>query len=112
MWAQAMVSALRAFESYAYQSSKAALHHLAQLMAWRLAREFITVNAIAPGVFASRNTADFSDETVAASVKGIPRGGYGEAADIVGALLYLTSRAGTYVTATVLPVDGGRSGTR
>jgi NAD(P)-dependent dehydrogenase (short-subunit alcohol dehydrogenase family) len=99
-------------ESYAYGASKAGLHHLTRAMALRLARDHITVNAIAPGVFPSRITAEFSDETVATIKRGVPLARYGEAEDVVGALLYLTSRAGAYLTATILPVDGGWSGTR
>lgn len=99
------------FDSYAYAVSKAGLLHLTRVLARRLAPDNINVNAIAPGVFPSSITVDFSDETVAAIVKGVPRGRYGDEKDIVGAMLYLSSRAGAYVTATILPVDGGWSGT-
>ena len=97
-------------ESYAYASSKAALHHLTRSLAQRLARESITVNAIAPGIFPSRNTAEFSPERKSAIAKGVPLQRLGTSPDIIGALLYLASRAGAYVTASVLPVDGGWSG--
>lgn len=96
--------------SYSYAASKAGLHHLTRVLAGRLAAEHITVNAIAPGVFPSRLTADFSDDAKAAITKGVPLGRYGMPEDIVGALLYLTSRAGAYVTATILTVDGGWAG--
>lgn len=98
------------FESYAYQASKAGLHHLTKVMAQRLAAEGINVNAIAPGVFPSRLTAPFSEATVAAVVGRIPIGRYGDERDIAAAALYLSSRASAFVTAIVLPVDGGFSG--
>ena len=99
-----------AFESYAYQASKAGLHHLTRVMAQRLAAEGINVNAIAPGVFPSRLTAPFSEAAVAAIIERIPVGRYGDERDIAAALLYLSSRASSFVTAIVLPVDGGFSG--
>jgi NAD(P)-dependent dehydrogenase (short-subunit alcohol dehydrogenase family) len=98
------------FESYAYQASKAALHHLTKVLARRLARENINVNAIAPGVFPSRLTADFNPATVAAITGNIPRARYGNGQDMAGTLIYLCSLAGAYVTAAVLPVDGGWAG--
>jgi NAD(P)-dependent dehydrogenase (short-subunit alcohol dehydrogenase family) len=97
-------------ENYAYQSGKAGLHHLARLLAGRLAKNFINVNTIAPGIFPSRNTQSFTDDTVAAIVKGVPRGRYGNAHDAAGAVLYLASRAGAYVTGSIVSVDGGRTG--
>lgn len=98
------------FESYAYQTSKAGLHHLTLSLARRLAREHINVNAIAPGVFPSRLTADFDSATVSAITSNTPRGRYGKGEDIAGTLIYLCSPAGAYVTATVIPVDGGWAG--
>jgi NAD(P)-dependent dehydrogenase (short-subunit alcohol dehydrogenase family) len=98
------------FESYAYQTSKAGLHHLTLSLARRLAREHINVNAIAPGVFPSRLTADFNAATVSAITSNIPRGRYGNAEDMAGTLIYLCSPAGAYVTAAVIPVDGGWAG--
>ena len=98
------------FESYAYQASKAGIHHLTRSLAGRLAREHITVNAIAPGVFPSRITEGFSDATVKAISDSVPLGRYGEPDDIAGVIRFLCSRAGAYVSATILPVDGGWAG--
>lgn len=96
-----------AFETFAYNASKAGVHHLTRSLASRLAREHIAVNAIAPGVFPSRRTAVFTDDEVKAITSRIPFGRYGEMDDIGGALLYLCSPAGRFITATVLSVDGG-----
>ncbi len=79
-------------------------------LAQRLAPENINVNAIAPGVFQSRLTKGFSKELVSQITEGIPRGRFGTDQDIVGAVIYLTSPAGAYVTSSVLSVDGGWAG--
>jgi len=98
-------------ETYAYSTSKAALHHLTRHMARRLAPE-ITVNAVAPGPFESKMMAAtlerFGDQIRAAN----PLRRIGEPEDMAGVALYLASRAGAYLTAAVIPVDGGMSGTR
>lgn len=98
-------------ETYAYSTSKAALHHLTRHMARRLAPE-ITVNAVAPGPFESKMMAvtleRFGEQIRAAN----PLRRIGEPEDMAGVALYLASRAGAYLTATVIPVDGGISGTK
>jgi NAD(P)-dependent dehydrogenase (short-subunit alcohol dehydrogenase family) len=100
-----------ATENYAYAASKAAVHMLTRQLAHRLTREHITVNAIAPGPFRSKMMAfvldaDGGEELVASSV---PLRRIGRAEDAAGAALYLTSRAGAYLTGAVIPVDGGTS---
>ena len=96
-----------AWETYAYSSSKAAVHHLTRVLANQLAPRGITVNAVAPGPFESKMMAEtlnrFRDEIVAAC----PLGRIGEPADMAGVAIYLASRAGAYLTGTVIPVDGG-----
>jgi NAD(P)-dependent dehydrogenase (short-subunit alcohol dehydrogenase family) len=94
-------------ETYAYSSSKAAVHHLTRVLARRLAPEHITVNAVAPGPFESKMMAEtlraFGDAIKAAC----PRGRIGEPEDMAGVAIYLASRASAYVTGAVIPVDGG-----
>jgi NAD(P)-dependent dehydrogenase (short-subunit alcohol dehydrogenase family) len=99
-------------ESYAYSASKAAVHQLTRHLAKRLAAEQITVNAIAPGPFESRMTAFMLDnpETRAVVEQTVPLGRIGRPDDIVGTTLFLASRAGSYLTGTVIPVDGGHTG--
>jgi len=99
------------FETYSYSTSKAAVHHLTRVLAKRLAREGITVNAIAPGPFESKMmaaTLEAFGELIRAQC---PLGRIGEPDDMAGTVIYLASRAGAYLTGAVIPVDGGISTT-
>ena len=98
-------------ETYAYSTSKAALHHLTRHLARRLAPE-ITVNAVAPGPFESKMMAVTLERFGDAIRSSNPLRRIGEPEDMAGVALYLASRAGAYVNAAVIPVDGGISGTR
>jgi NAD(P)-dependent dehydrogenase (short-subunit alcohol dehydrogenase family) len=94
-------------EVYAYQASKAAIHWLVKSLAKRLGPENITVNAIAPGFFESEMTVITSDE-MRNMVEGmVPCRRTGTPEDMAGAAIYLASRAGAYVTGSVIPVEGG-----
>ncbi len=98
-------------DAYSYTASKAAVHHLTRTLAIELAGRRITVNAFAPGPFKSRMTAfaTGTDEGAAKVGSHVPLGRIGEPDDIAGATLYLCSRAGSYVTGAILPIDGGQS---
>lgn len=96
--------------TFAYGPSKAALHHLTRTLASHLADRAITVNAIAPGPFPSKMMAHTLDEFGEQIRKGVPLNRIGEKADMAGAAIYLSSRASSYVTGVVLPVDGGITG--
>lgn len=96
-------------ETYAYSSSKAAVHHLTRVLAHRLAGQRITVNAIAPGPFESKMMAETLQrfgEQIRASC---PLGRIGRPEDMAGTAIFLASRAGAYLTGAVIPVDGGIS---
>lgn len=97
--------------AYSYTASKAAVHHLTRTLANELAERRITVNAFAPGPFQSRMTAfaTKTDEQAARIGSRVPMGRIGAPDDIAGATLYLCSRAGSYVTGAILPLDGGQS---
>jgi NAD(P)-dependent dehydrogenase (short-subunit alcohol dehydrogenase family) len=97
-----------ALETYAYSASKAAVHHLTRTLA-RLLAPSITVNAVAPGPFESKMMAVTLDRFRDAIVAGCPLGRIGEPDDMAGIAIYLSSRAGAYLTGAVIPVDGGIS---
>ena len=99
-------------ENYSYSASKAAVHMLTRHLAKRLAGEQITVNAIAPGPFESKMTAFMLDDPGARELveQTVPLGRIGAPEDVVGTTLFLASRAGAYLTGTVIPLDGGITG--
>ena len=99
-------------ENYSYSASKAAVHMLTRHLAKRLASEHVTVNAIAPGPFESRMMAWALDdpENRASIEQMVPLGRIGRPDDVAGLTLFLASRAGAYLTGTVIPLDGGITG--
>ena len=99
-------------ENYSYSASKAAVHMLTRHLAKRLAGESITVNAIAPGPFQSKMMAFLLEdpESREAVEANVPLKRIGHPDDIAGLILFLCSRAGSYMTATVIPLDGGITG--
>jgi NAD(P)-dependent dehydrogenase (short-subunit alcohol dehydrogenase family) len=96
-------------ETYAYAAAKAGLHHVTRSLAKRLGPENITVNVIAPGFFPSEMTKITSEEMHQALIAMVPRRRVGQPEDMAGAALYLASRAGAYVTGSVLALEGGMS---
>jgi NAD(P)-dependent dehydrogenase (short-subunit alcohol dehydrogenase family) len=94
-------------EVYSYQASKGAIHWLTKSLAKKLGPDNITVNAIAPGFFESDMTVITSDEMRAMVTAMVPRRRTGTPEDMAGAAIYLASRAGAYVTGSVIPVEGG-----
>jgi NAD(P)-dependent dehydrogenase (short-subunit alcohol dehydrogenase family) len=99
-------------ENYSYSASKAAVHMLTRHLAKRLAAEQITVNAIAPGPFESKMMAWALDDPASrAAIEGeVPLGRIGSPDDVAGLTIMLASRAGAYLTGTVIPLDGGITG--
>lgn len=93
-------------ETYAYSSSKAAVHQMTRHLARHLAPT-ITVNAVAPGPFESKMMAATLDAFGDAIKATTPLQRIGRPDDMAGVAIYLASRAGSYVTGTVIPVGGG-----
>ena len=94
-------------DNFAYGPSKAAVHHLSRVLAVRLGKRGITVNAIAPGPFESKMTEWLLDNFQEQIEDQCPLGRIGEPADMAGIALYLASPAASYINGTVIPVDGG-----
>jgi len=98
--------------TFSYGPSKAAIHHLARTLASHLADRHITVNAIAPGLFPSKMTAH-TIETLGEQIRqATPLKRHGRPEDMAGVAIYLASKAGSFVTGVVIPVDGGITGAR
>jgi NAD(P)-dependent dehydrogenase (short-subunit alcohol dehydrogenase family) len=83
------------------------LHHLTRVLARQLGARNITVNAVAPGPFESKMMAETLKRFHNAIVNSSPLRRIGEPEDMAGVAIYLASRAGSYVTGAVIPVDGG-----
>lgn len=92
-----------------YAAAKAGLVSMTQNLSSRWAGDGIRVNAIAPGNIETPMTAPMAalPELVAEQVAHIPMGRFGTVAEIVPAALFLSSAAASYVTGSVLAVDGG-----
>jgi NAD(P)-dependent dehydrogenase (short-subunit alcohol dehydrogenase family) len=96
-------------DHFAYSASKAAVHHMTHVLALKLGERHITVNAIAPGPFESRMTKWVLENEREALVGHCPLGRIGSPPDMAGIAIFLASKAGAYLTGTVIPVDGGIS---
>jgi NAD(P)-dependent dehydrogenase (short-subunit alcohol dehydrogenase family) len=93
--------------TYSYSASKAGLHHMTRVLARDLGPRHITVNAVAPGPFESKMMAATLRSFGDAIAEAAPLRRIGRPDDMAGAAVFLSSRAGAYVTGAVLPVDGG-----
>ncbi len=98
-------------DTYSYSASKAAIHHMTRVLARKLAPK-ITVNAVAPGPFQSKMMAATLEKFGDSIADSCPMKRIGEPDDMAGVAIYLASKAGAYVTGSVLPVDGGISTTK
>lgn len=98
-----------AMDTVAYHASKGGVVNFTRAVAAELAKYNITCNAICPGYFATELTIDtlktdsFTDYMKAT----VPMGRYGEEGELNAAAIFLGSDESSYVTGTILPVDGG-----
>ena len=93
----------------AYATAKAGVVQVTKALAVELAFKGIRVNAIAPGWFVTEMNDDYLNGEAGDKIKReVPMGRFGNAGDLDGALLLLTSDAGAYMTGATIVVDGGQ----
>ncbi|HEX9559535.1 MAG TPA: glucose 1-dehydrogenase [Reyranella sp.] len=93
-----------------YNASKAGLIHLTRALAMEWARYDIRVNAICPGYIETEMNSDFWKTPAGQRlIERIPQRRIGQPEHLDGALLLLASDAGTFMTGSVLTVDGGHT---
>jgi 3-oxoacyl-[acyl-carrier protein] reductase len=90
-----------------YASSKAGIMALTKVAARELAKNQITVNAIAPGFINTEMSRGMPEEVTKQFLAQIPIGRFGEVEDIVSAVLFLCSSAARYITGQIIHVNGG-----
>jgi NAD(P)-dependent dehydrogenase (short-subunit alcohol dehydrogenase family) len=92
----------------AYSSSKAAIIGLTRDLAQQwTGRKGIRVNALAPGFFPSEMTDEYPEGYLDAMMIRVPAGRAGDPRELTAALVFVAGDAASYITGTVLPVDGG-----
>ena len=90
-----------------YAAAKAGVVGLTKALAREVGSRGITVNCVAPGFIDTDMTRSLSEQQTQALLTQIPLGRLGQAEDIGAAVVFLSSRAATYVTGATLHVNGG-----
>ena len=105
-----------------YGASKGAVHTMTQSLALELAPHQINVNALCPGLAASEMHRGFMEieanqrgitfeELKKEELDSIPLGRYGEGRDMAGAIMWLATPSGSYVTGQLMNINGGLDST-
>lgn len=90
-----------------YAASKAGIIALTQTLAKEFANKGITVNAIAPGFIETDMLKSVPKEIMDKILAQIPLGRLGKTSEIAGAVAYLVSEDGDYITGQVIDINGG-----
>jgi len=91
----------------AYAASKAGVIGLTKSLAREVASRGVRVNCVAPGWTDTPMTAGFDDKRRALAVAQVPLGRFGHSEEVAESILFLCSRAASYITGHTLVVDGG-----
>eukprot|EP01100_Stratorugosa_tubuloviscum_P008417 TRINITY_DN350_c1_g1_i2.p1 TRINITY_DN350_c1_g1~~TRINITY_DN350_c1_g1_i2.p1 ORF type:complete len:298 (+),score=141.94 TRINITY_DN350_c1_g1_i2:63-956(+) len=97
--------------TYSYSTSKAAVSHLTKMLAAQLTSRGINVNCLAPGLFPSKMSEALLDveQTKHLLVSRIPMGRPGNTFEMAGFVIFLCSKASSYLSGATIPYDGGVS---
>jgi 3-oxoacyl-[acyl-carrier protein] reductase len=90
-----------------YAASKAALVGLSRSLAKEYASRDITVNVVAPGAIKTDMLEKLSEDQINEYIKSIPLGRLGKPEEIGEIIAFLSSEHASYITGSVIPVDGG-----
>lgn len=101
-----MVSIYGQQSGVGYPTSKFAVNGLTKSLARELGKDHIRVNAVAPGVTRTDMVAALPESMIQPLIATIPLGRIGEPEDIANAFLFLASDMASYITGTILQVDG------
>lgn len=93
--------------TFPYPAAKAGVHHLTKQMAKVLGPEGIAVNTIAPGAFPSRRAAPVLEQHLDDFIAATPLRRIGRPDDMAGTIVYMSSRAGSYLNGAIVSLDGG-----
>lgn len=102
-----MYGLVGATSSFAYSATKGAITQMTRSLALTYARDNIRVNAVAPGYVDTPILAMVPQDMKDLMAKQLPMGRLGKDIEIANLICYLLSDQSTFMTGTIVPIDGG-----
>lgn len=93
-----------------YAAAKGGVHSLTRVLSREAARRKIRVNAVAPGIIATRMMDAVAENVRESMAQAIPMKRFGEPEEVASCVLFLLSTLASYVTGHILEIDGGWNG--
>jgi 3-oxoacyl-[acyl-carrier protein] reductase len=90
-----------------YAAAKSGVVGITKVWARELSKNGITVNAVSPGVIQTETMENISEEVILSLKERIPVGRIGTYEDLVNAYIFLASAEASYISGSVINVDGG-----